>query len=180
MWQRDEILHCLSWKCIFTTDLPFPPSDVYENWERMDRYWKSWSCRWVSRECRERKFFPSFDFLHTHLFVSLFVHHEWCLHFVFQSIEKLYAKLRKGSKDEADIQVHRADVEKSLFKVLSYQAESVCVLSSPYKSLQVQRETLPQLLDTWMLGIEDLLRDRFPSLRCEIADLMFAFSVAII
>ncbi|NWV23260.1 TEX11 protein, partial [Origma solitaria] len=40
------------------------------------------------------------------------------------SIEKLYAKLRKGSEGEADIQVHRADVEKSLFKVLSYQAES--------------------------------------------------------
>ncbi|XP_023782688.1 testis-expressed protein 11 isoform X3 [Cyanistes caeruleus] len=40
------------------------------------------------------------------------------------SIEKLYAKLRKGSESEADIQVHRADVEKSLFKVLSYQAES--------------------------------------------------------
>ncbi|KFP70335.1 Testis-expressed sequence 11 protein, partial [Acanthisitta chloris] len=41
------------------------------------------------------------------------------------SIEKLYAKLRKGSDGEADIHVHRADVEKNLFKVLSYQAESV-------------------------------------------------------
>ncbi|NXA04582.1 TEX11 protein, partial [Sapayoa aenigma] len=39
-------------------------------------------------------------------------------------IEKLYAKLRKGSDGEADIHVHRADVESSLFKVLSYQAES--------------------------------------------------------
>ncbi|NXV09733.1 TEX11 protein, partial [Cettia cetti] len=40
------------------------------------------------------------------------------------SIEKLYTKLRRGSEDEAEIQKHRADVEKSLFKVLSYQAES--------------------------------------------------------
>ncbi|KAF4794399.1 Testis-expressed sequence 11 protein [Turdus rufiventris] len=40
------------------------------------------------------------------------------------SIEKLYAKLRSGSESEADIQMHRADVEKNLFKVLSYQAES--------------------------------------------------------
>lgn len=57
------------------------------------------------------------------------------LHFVFQSIEKLYAKLLEGSDGEADIHVHKADVEKNLFKVLSYQAESVCVLPSfPYKS----------------------------------------------
>lgn len=67
---------------------------------------------------------------------------------VFQSIEKLYAKLRSGSESEADIQVHRADVEKSLFKVLSYQAESVCALSFPYKSLEAERETLTRLLDT--------------------------------
>ncbi|NWI59750.1 TEX11 protein, partial [Calyptomena viridis] len=40
------------------------------------------------------------------------------------SIEKLYAKLRKGNDGEADIHVHRADVENNLFKVLSYQAES--------------------------------------------------------
>ncbi|NXK85883.1 TEX11 protein, partial [Formicarius rufipectus] len=40
------------------------------------------------------------------------------------NIEKLYAKLRKGSDGEADIHKHRADVERNLFKVLSYQAES--------------------------------------------------------
>ncbi|NXY47134.1 TEX11 protein, partial [Ceuthmochares aereus] len=38
--------------------------------------------------------------------------------------EKLYAKLLEGSDGEADIHVHKADVEKSVFKVLSYQAES--------------------------------------------------------
>ncbi|XP_008943272.1 PREDICTED: testis-expressed sequence 11 protein-like, partial [Merops nubicus] len=40
------------------------------------------------------------------------------------NIEKLYAKLLKGSDGEADIHVHKADVERNLFKVLSYQAES--------------------------------------------------------
>ncbi|EMP39178.1 Testis-expressed sequence 11 protein, partial [Chelonia mydas] len=45
------------------------------------------------------------------------------------SLEKLYAQLMKRSSGEADIQVHKADVEKDLFKVLSYQAESTCYLS---------------------------------------------------
>uniref|UniRef100_A0A674KF90 Protein ZIP4 homolog n=1 Tax=Terrapene triunguis TaxID=2587831 RepID=A0A674KF90_9SAUR len=43
------------------------------------------------------------------------------------SLEKLYAQLMKRSSGEADIQVHKADVEKDLFKVLSYQAESAVV-----------------------------------------------------
>ncbi|NXR48702.1 TEX11 protein, partial [Hippolais icterina] len=56
------------------------------------------------------------------------------------SIEKLYAKLRKESKDEADIQEHRTDVEKSLFKVLSYQAESVFAQGDFQKAMMcVQR-----------------------------------------
>ncbi|NWU38655.1 TEX11 protein, partial [Hylia prasina] len=56
------------------------------------------------------------------------------------SIEKLYEKLRKGSEDEADIQVHRADVERSLFKVLSYQAESVFAQGDFQKAMMcVQR-----------------------------------------
>ncbi|XP_038020429.1 testis-expressed protein 11 isoform X2 [Motacilla alba alba] len=56
------------------------------------------------------------------------------------SIEKLYAKLRKGSEGEADIQVHRADVEKSLFKVLSYQAESAVAQGDFQKAVMcVQR-----------------------------------------
>lgn len=50
--------------------------------------------------------------------------------FVFQSIENLYTRLMKRSNGEADIHVHKADVEKDLFKVLSYQAESVRVLTS--------------------------------------------------
>ncbi|XP_053811955.1 testis-expressed protein 11 isoform X2 [Vidua chalybeata] len=56
------------------------------------------------------------------------------------SIEKLYAMLRKGSDGEADIQVHRADVEKSLFKVLSYQAESAVAQGDFQKAVMcVQR-----------------------------------------
>ncbi|XP_030911879.1 testis-expressed protein 11 [Geospiza fortis] len=56
------------------------------------------------------------------------------------SIEKLYAKLRKGSEGETDIQVHRADVEKSLFKVLSYQAESAVAQGDFQKAVMcVQR-----------------------------------------
>ncbi|XP_033369900.1 testis-expressed protein 11 isoform X3 [Parus major] len=56
------------------------------------------------------------------------------------SIEKLYVKLRKGSESEADIQVHRADVEKSLFKVLSYQAESAVAQGDFQKAVMcVQR-----------------------------------------
>ncbi|XP_066058590.1 testis-expressed protein 11 isoform X2 [Chamaea fasciata] len=56
------------------------------------------------------------------------------------SIEKLYAKLRKGSESEADIQVHRADVEKSLFKILSYQAESAVAQGNFQKAVMcVQR-----------------------------------------
>ncbi|NWR80701.1 TEX11 protein, partial [Centropus unirufus] len=46
------------------------------------------------------------------------------LEVAMSSIEKLYAKLLKGSDGEADIHVHKADVEKNIFKVLSYQAES--------------------------------------------------------
>ncbi|NWR53151.1 TEX11 protein, partial [Regulus satrapa] len=56
------------------------------------------------------------------------------------SIEKLYAKLRKGSEGEADIQAHRADVERSLFKVLSYQAESAVAQGDFQKAVMcVQR-----------------------------------------
>ncbi|KAM9538363.1 testis-expressed protein 11 isoform 9-T9 [Guaruba guarouba] len=51
------------------------------------------------------------------------------LEIAMSSIEKLYVKLLEGSDGEADIHVHKADVEKNLFKVLSYQAESTCYLS---------------------------------------------------
>ncbi|NXL84673.1 TEX11 protein, partial [Alectura lathami] len=62
------------------------------------------------------------------------------LEIAVNSIEKLYAKLRKESDGEADIHVHKADVEKDLFKVLSYQAESVLAQGDFQKAMMcVQR-----------------------------------------
>ncbi|KAL8180750.1 UNVERIFIED_CONTAM: hypothetical protein K2H54_032499 [Gekko kuhli] len=51
------------------------------------------------------------------------------LEIAMNSLEKLYAQLIKKSTSEADSHVHKADVEKDVFKVLSYQAESSCYLS---------------------------------------------------
>uniref|UniRef100_A0A8C2TRU5 Protein ZIP4 homolog n=1 Tax=Coturnix japonica TaxID=93934 RepID=A0A8C2TRU5_COTJA len=60
--------------------------------------------------------------------------------FADRSIEKLYAKLRKEGNGEADIHVCKADVEKDLFKVLSYQAESAVAQGDFQKAMQcVQR-----------------------------------------
>ncbi|XP_074003820.1 testis-expressed protein 11 [Numenius arquata] len=62
------------------------------------------------------------------------------LEIAMNSIEKLYAKLLKGSDGEADIHVHKADVEKNLFKVLSYQAESAVAQGDFQKAVMcVQR-----------------------------------------
>ncbi|NXL57953.1 TEX11 protein, partial [Chordeiles acutipennis] len=62
------------------------------------------------------------------------------LEIAMSSIEKLYAKLLKGSDGEADINVHKADVEKNLFKVLSYQAESAVAQGDFQKAMMcVQR-----------------------------------------
>ncbi|KFO89075.1 Testis-expressed sequence 11 protein, partial [Buceros rhinoceros silvestris] len=62
------------------------------------------------------------------------------LEIAMSSIEKLYAKLLKGSDGEADVHVHKADVEKNLFKVLSYQAESAVAQGDFQKAMMcVQR-----------------------------------------
>ncbi|XP_032299863.1 testis-expressed protein 11 [Coturnix japonica] len=62
------------------------------------------------------------------------------LEIAINSIEKLYAKLRKEGNGEADIHVCKADVEKDLFKVLSYQAESAVAQGDFQKAMQcVQR-----------------------------------------
>lgn len=62
------------------------------------------------------------------------------LEIAMNSIEKLYAKLRKEGDGEADIHVCKADVEKDLFKVLSYQAESAVAQGDFQKAVQcVQR-----------------------------------------
>nr|XP_033800863.1 testis-expressed protein 11 [Geotrypetes seraphini] len=46
------------------------------------------------------------------------------LDIAMNSLEKLYSKLTKGNKEDADVNVHKTDVEKDLFKVLTYQAEA--------------------------------------------------------
>ncbi|NWQ86717.1 TEX11 protein, partial [Burhinus bistriatus] len=62
------------------------------------------------------------------------------LEIAMSSTEKLYAKLLKGSDGEADIHVHKADVEKNLFKVLSYRAESAVAQGDFQKAMMcVQR-----------------------------------------
>uniref|UniRef100_A0A8B9GDK3 Protein ZIP4 homolog n=1 Tax=Amazona collaria TaxID=241587 RepID=A0A8B9GDK3_9PSIT len=62
------------------------------------------------------------------------------LEIAVRSIEKLYVKLVEGSSGEADIHVHKADVEKNLFKVLSYQAESAVAQGDFQKAVMcVQR-----------------------------------------
>uniref|UniRef100_A0A669PID1 Protein ZIP4 homolog n=1 Tax=Phasianus colchicus TaxID=9054 RepID=A0A669PID1_PHACC len=62
------------------------------------------------------------------------------LEIAMNSIEKLYAKLHKEGDGEADIHVCKADVEKDLFKVLSYQAESAVAQGDFQKATQcVQR-----------------------------------------
>ncbi|KAM4886402.1 testis-expressed protein 11 [Sylvia borin] len=88
------------------------------------------------------------------------------------SIEKLYAKLRKGSEDEADIQAHRADVEKSLFKVLSYQAESavaqgdfqkavMCVQRCKDILMKLPKETCYLSILCYNFGVETYERKRY-------------------
>ncbi|XP_064569265.1 testis-expressed protein 11 isoform X2 [Zonotrichia leucophrys gambelii] len=88
------------------------------------------------------------------------------------SIEKLYAKLRKGSEGEADIHVHRADVEKSLFKVLSYQAESavaqgdfqkavMCVQRCKDMLMKLPKETCYLSILCYNFGVETYERKRY-------------------
>ncbi|XP_062440910.1 testis-expressed protein 11 isoform X2 [Rhea pennata] len=80
------------------------------------------------------------------------------------SIEKLYAKLLKRRNDEADIHVHKADVEKDLFKVLSYQAESAVAQGEFQKAVMcVQR-------------CKDMLM-RLPKETCYLSILCYNFGV---
>ncbi|NXA36910.1 TEX11 protein, partial [Eudromia elegans] len=80
------------------------------------------------------------------------------------SIEKLYAKLLKSSNDEADVHVHKADVEKDLFKVLSYQAESAVAQGDFQKAMMcVQR-------------CKDMLM-RLPKETCYLSILCYNFGV---
>ncbi|XP_030904056.2 testis-expressed protein 11 [Melopsittacus undulatus] len=74
------------------------------------------------------------------------------LEIAMSSIEKLHVKLLEGSNGEADIRVHKTDVEKNIFKVLTYQAESgvvqgdfqkavICVLRCKDMLMKLPEET---------------------------------------
>nr|XP_005286124.1 testis-expressed protein 11 [Chrysemys picta bellii] len=80
------------------------------------------------------------------------------------SLEKLYAQLMKRSSGEADIQVHKADVEKDLFKVLSYQAESAVVQGCFQKAV------------TCLQRCKDMLT-RLPKQTCYLSILCYNFGV---
>ncbi|XP_040427971.1 testis-expressed protein 11 isoform X4 [Cygnus olor] len=88
------------------------------------------------------------------------------------SIEKLYTKLRKGSDGEADIHVHKADVEKDLFKVLSYQAESavaqgdfqkavMCVQRCKDMLMKLPKETCYLAILCYNFGVETYERKKY-------------------
>ncbi|XP_009954389.1 PREDICTED: testis-expressed sequence 11 protein, partial [Leptosomus discolor] len=87
------------------------------------------------------------------------------LEIAMSSVEKLYAELLKGSNGEADIHMHKADVEKSLFKVLSYQAESavaqgdfqkavVCVQRCKDMLMKLPKETCYLSILCYNFGVE--------------------------
>ncbi|NWV00386.1 TEX11 protein, partial [Upupa epops] len=94
------------------------------------------------------------------------------LEIAMSSIEKLYAKLLKGSNGEADIREHKADVEKNLFKVLSYQAESVlaqgdfqkaamCVQRCKDMLVKLPKETCYLSILCYNFGVETYERKRY-------------------
>ncbi|XP_014818549.1 PREDICTED: testis-expressed sequence 11 protein [Calidris pugnax] len=94
------------------------------------------------------------------------------LEIAMNSIEKLYAKLLKGSDGEADIHVHKADVEKNLFKVLSYQAESavaqgdfqkavMCVQRCKEMLMKLPKEACYLSILCYNFGVETYERKRY-------------------
>nr|XP_020651569.1 testis-expressed protein 11 [Pogona vitticeps] len=62
------------------------------------------------------------------------------LEIAMNNLEKLYAQLTKRSTKQTDTHMHKADVEKDVFKVLSYQAESAVAQRDFQKAVKcVQR-----------------------------------------
>ncbi|XP_074739074.1 testis-expressed protein 11 [Strix uralensis] len=94
------------------------------------------------------------------------------LEIAMSNIEKLYAKLLKGCDSEADIHVHKADVEKNLFKVLSYQAESavaqgdfqkavICVQRCKDMLMKLPKETCYLSILCYNFGVETYEQKRY-------------------
>uniref|UniRef100_A0A8C9F0C3 Protein ZIP4 homolog n=1 Tax=Pavo cristatus TaxID=9049 RepID=A0A8C9F0C3_PAVCR len=91
------------------------------------------------------------------------------LEIAMNSIEKLYARLREEGDGEADIHVCKADVEKDLFKVLSYQAESAVAQGD----FQKARQRMQRCKDMLVRLPREVSEIR-PSLSCQL-DLTFSF-----
>uniref|UniRef100_A0A8C0EBE0 Protein ZIP4 homolog n=1 Tax=Bubo bubo TaxID=30461 RepID=A0A8C0EBE0_BUBBB len=94
------------------------------------------------------------------------------LEIAMSNVEKLYAKLLKGCDSEADIHVHKADVEKNLFKVLSYQAESavaqgdfqkavMCVQRCKDMLMKLPKETCYLSILCYNFGVETYEQKRY-------------------
>ncbi|NXO05251.1 TEX11 protein, partial [Rhinopomastus cyanomelas] len=94
------------------------------------------------------------------------------LEIAVSSIEKLYAKLLKRSDCEADIHEHKVDVEKNLFKVLSYQAESALAQGDFQKAtmcfqrckdmlVKLPKETCYLSILCYNFGVETYERKRY-------------------
>ncbi|KYO32695.1 testis-expressed protein 11 isoform X1 [Alligator mississippiensis] len=94
------------------------------------------------------------------------------LEIAIKSIENLYTRLMKRSNGEADIHVHKADVEKDLFKVLSYQAESavaqgdfqkavMCVQRCKDMLMRLPKETCYLSLLCYNFGVETYEQKRY-------------------
>ncbi|XP_044308678.1 testis-expressed protein 11 [Varanus komodoensis] len=87
------------------------------------------------------------------------------LEVAMKSVERLYAQLAKRSTSEADTHSHKADVEKDVFRVLSYQAESAVIQGSFQKAtacvqrckdilMRLPRETCYLSLLCYNFGVE--------------------------
>ncbi|XP_039210763.1 testis-expressed protein 11 isoform X3 [Crotalus tigris] len=62
------------------------------------------------------------------------------LEIALSDLEKLYAQLNKNCSSEAEANMHKADIQRDIFKVLSYQAESAVALADFQKAVMcVQR-----------------------------------------
>ncbi|KAH0630775.1 hypothetical protein JD844_003968 [Phrynosoma platyrhinos] len=88
----------------------------------------------------------------------------YCVNFILQTLEKLYAQLTKRSMSETDIHTHKADVEKDVFKVLSYQAESAVAQGGFQKAV------------TCVQRCKDILM-RLPKEACYLSLLCYNFGV---
>ncbi|XP_069468535.1 testis-expressed protein 11 [Ambystoma mexicanum] len=87
------------------------------------------------------------------------------LQIAVNSLEHLYTKLTKRTNGESEVNVHKTDVEKDLFKVLSYQAEaavaqgnflkaSPCVQRCKEMLMRLPRETAYLSVLCYNFGIE--------------------------